>query len=226
MLRAVVFDAVGTLLVPNPSVVEVYGEVGRRHGSRYRVEQLRERFAKAFGIEEALDRAADWVTDEARELRRWRDIVAGVLDDVDDPARCFADLYEHFARPTSWICVPSVGSLFTELRQRRLKTAIGSNFDHRLLPIVQGLRELADLDRVFVSSAIGWRKPAPGFFEAVVRGLGIAAGEILFVGDDPRNDFRGATDAGMRAVLFDPKIGDIGEAIRSISDLPGIMTFP
>ena len=39
MLRAVVFDAVGTLIVPNPSVAEVYGDVGRRHGSRYRPEQ-------------------------------------------------------------------------------------------------------------------------------------------------------------------------------------------
>ncbi|HEX3314590.1 MAG TPA: HAD-IA family hydrolase [Gemmataceae bacterium] len=226
MLRAVVFDAVGTLLVPNPPVAEVYGAVGRRYGSRYRVEQLRGRFAQAFAIEEALDRAAGWVTDEGRELRRWRDIVARVLDDVADPDGCFTDLYEHFARPTSWICVPGAGSLLAELRRIPLKTAIASNFDHRLLPIVQGLPKLAGLDGVFVSSALGWRKPAREFFEAVVRGLDVRAEEVLYVGDDPTNDLHGATEAGMRAVLFDRKIDDIREAVRSIAGLPVSRTSP
>ena len=226
MIRAVVFDAVGTLIVPKPAVAEVYGDVGQRHGSRYRSEQLRERFAEAFGVQEALDRSAGWVTDEARELRRWRDIVAMVLDDVTDPAGCFAELYEHFARPSSWTCVPGTGPLLADLRRGRMKTALASNFDHRLLPIVRGLPELAGLDAVYVSSALGWRKPARGFFDAVAGGLGVPAGDILFVGDDPTNDLLGATEAGMQAILFDRKVGDIRETVRSAVTFPGSTTFP
>jgi putative hydrolase of the HAD superfamily len=226
MIRAVVFDAVGTLIVPTPSVAEVYGDVGRRYGSRYRSEQLRDRFGEAFCVQEALDRAAGWVTDESRELERWRAIVAMVLDDVTDPAACFADLYEHFARPTSWTAVPGTGPMLAELRERRLKRALASNFDHRLLPIVRGLPNLAGLDEVYVSSAIGCRKPARGFFDAVADGLGVSAGEILFVGDDPANDLRGATEAGMQAILFDRKVDDIRERVRSTLAFPGSTTFP
>jgi putative hydrolase of the HAD superfamily len=226
MIRAVVFDAVGTLIVPTPSVAEVYGEVGQRHGSRYRPEQLRGRFAEAFGVQEALDRSAGWVTDESRELERWRDIVARVLDDVTDPARCFAELYEHFARPSSWTCVPGTGRILADLRGHRRKTALASNFDHRLLPIVRGLPELAGLDGVYVSSALGWRKPARGFFDRVAMGLGVPADEILFVGDDPTNDLRGATEAGMHAILFDRNVDDLGEIVRLAAALPSSTIFP
>ena len=150
-----------------------------------------------------------------------------MLDDVTDPARCFADLYDHFARPTSWACVPGVGSLLAELRRRPLKTAIASNFDHRLLPIAAGLPELAVLDGVFVSSAVGWRKPAPGFFEAVVRGLGVRPDEVLFVGDDPTNDFRGASRGGnagdpLRSEDWTTSVKQYGR----LQDLSGPTTFP
>ena len=37
-IEAVVFDAVGTLLHPEPSAVEVYAEVGRRQGTRHTAE--------------------------------------------------------------------------------------------------------------------------------------------------------------------------------------------
>jgi putative hydrolase of the HAD superfamily len=226
MIRAVVFDAVGTLIVPKPSIAEVYGAVGRRYGSRYRPEQLQDRFAAAFALQEAVDRAAGWVTSEERERNRWRDIVAGVLEDVTDPAACFRDLYEHFAQPASWICVPGIGPLLAELRRLRLRSAIASNFDHRLPPIVHGLPELVEIESVYVSSTIGWRKPARGFFDSVSRGLGIAAGEILFVGDDPANDLHGATQAGMQVILFDRKSGDIGEMVRSRLGPPSTTTFP
>jgi putative hydrolase of the HAD superfamily len=220
MIRAVVFDAVGTLIVPDPAVALVYADVGRRHGSRYRAEELRPRFFEAFDLQEALDREAGWATDEARERERWRAIVAQVIDDSRDPAACFAELYEHFSRPTSWRCIAGVGDVLAELRRRGMTTAIASNFDHRLPPIVAGLPELADIERIFVSSALGWRKPAGGFFNAVAAGLDVAPGEILFVGDDPTNDYDGATAAGMRVVLFDPagRHGDLPH-VRHLSEV-------
>jgi len=150
--RAVVFDAVGTLIVPNPSVAEIYSEVGARYGSRYGSEQLHDRFFAAFDAQETLDRSAGWVTDEARELRRWREIVAAVIDDASDPVGCFAELYKRFAQPTSWRCLPGTAEMLAELRARELRIAIASNFDHRLHGLVQGLPELASIDRVFVNS--------------------------------------------------------------------------
>src|SRR5206468_1281777 len=100
--------------------------------------------------------------------------------------------YERFAQTTSWRCLPGTAEMLAELREHSLRIAIASNFDRRLHAVVRGLSELTTVDDVFVSSEIGWRKPARGFFDAVAARLGVAPGEILFVGDDPENDIRGA----------------------------------
>ena len=55
------------------------------------------------------------------------------------------------------------------------------------------------------------------FFEEVIRKAGCAPAQILYVGDDRRNDYDGARNAGMEAVLLDPKGAEPG--IRSIGSL-------
>jgi len=101
-IRAIYFDAVGTLIHPQPGAAEVYFDVGRRRGSRLDYKTIRGRFRMAFEKQEALDRAGGWKTNESREQQRWRDIVALVLDDVPDPEACFTELHEHFAKPAAW----------------------------------------------------------------------------------------------------------------------------
>src|SRR5437016_5097413 len=101
-IRAVFFDAVGTLLHPEPAASVVYAEVGRRHGSRYDLSGIDSRFHAAFRREEEIDFAHGLRTDEAREVERWRRIVATALDDVTDADACFEELFEHFSRPENW----------------------------------------------------------------------------------------------------------------------------
>src|ERR671922_2705786 len=103
-IEAVVLDAVGTLLHPEPPAVQVYAEVGRRLGTRHTAEEIAARFEDAFGREDDVDIRSGLQTSEARELRRWANIVARVLDDVSDPVRCFQTLYNHFAAPSAWRC--------------------------------------------------------------------------------------------------------------------------
>jgi len=202
-IKAVYFDAVGTLLHPEPPAIAVYAEVARSQGSRLALPFIAERFQAAFAREEALDRAADYRTSEARELCRWRRIVAEVLDDVADPEACFQELYLHFGRPGAWRCDPQVESLLERLAQRGMLLGIASNFDHRLRPVLAGKQELRLLRGLVLSSEVGWRKPAPEFFAALVAAAGVPASAILYVGDDPHNDYQGAEKAGMRAVLLD-----------------------
>jgi putative hydrolase of the HAD superfamily len=64
------------------------------------------------------------------------------------------------------------------------------------------LNPLRDL---VISSEVGWRKPAPAFFDAIIRAVDVPASQILFVGDDLGNDYEGAETASMRAVLLDPR---------------------
>jgi ribonucleotide monophosphatase NagD (HAD superfamily) len=44
-------------------------------------------------------------------------------------------------------------------------------------------------------------KPSPEFFRSVLRGLGVAAGDAVMVGDDVESDIGGALGAGLAAIL-------------------------
>src|SRR5207247_3922572 len=123
---------------PDPPAPAVYAEVGRKCGSRLGVEVIAARFRAAFRAEEETDRAAGWRTDEDREERRWRTIVAATLDGVTDAEACFRELWEHFARPTAWRCDPAAGQVIAELGRRGLAIGIDSNFDRRLRTVLAG----------------------------------------------------------------------------------------
>jgi putative hydrolase of the HAD superfamily len=201
--RAAVFDAVGTLIHPDPPAAAVYAAAGHRFGSKLGEREIAARFAAAFGRQEAIDRARGLRTDEAREETRWRAIVAEVLDDVTDPEACFRHLYEHFARPSAWRAEPDAGATLARLARRGYRLGIASNFDHRLRRVLAG-GEFRDLPLV-ISAEVGWRKPSAAFFAAVSRTLGVEPRQLLYVGDDPENDYERARAAGCGAILFDPR---------------------
>ncbi|MBX9579502.1 MAG: HAD family hydrolase [Gemmataceae bacterium] len=221
-IRAVFFDAVGTLTHPDPGAVAVYAAAARRRGIDLSPDLIRSRFWAAYRAEEEADRAAGWVTSEAREEARWRRIVAESLPEVSADPSLFPELFGHFARPEAWRVDPDAAGVFAELRTRGKTLGVGSNYDARLLGVAAGHPPLdpAALSYV-VSAAVGWRKPGRGFFDAVVREAGCDPGEILFVGDDLDNDYHGATAAGLRAVLLDPRgrHPDIPDRIRGLADL-------
>jgi putative hydrolase of the HAD superfamily len=203
-IRAVVFDAVGTLIFPDPPAPRVYAEVGGRHDSRLSPEVIAQRFAAAFRREEDIDRAAGLRTSEARERERWQYIVAAVLDDVEDPAACFRELFEHFSRPEAWRCDPEATAVLRELARRGYALGLASNYDRRLQGVAEGMPELTPIQRLVISSEVGWRKPSPAFFASLCQNLALSPGQVLFVGDDIANDYEGARAAGLRALLWDP----------------------
>ena len=202
-IRAVVFDAVGTLLQLDPPAADVYAEFAARFGSRLDAYEICCRFGVAFAAQERLDTELRHRTDEGRELERWRQIVGEVIDDIADQPRCFQALYDHFALSSSWRCDREARHVIDTLKRRGLIVGMASNFDHRLRPIVAGLPDLAGLDRLWISSEIGWKKPAREFFQEVCRSLDMAPSRILFVGDDVTNDYTGALEAGMPSLLLD-----------------------
>jgi putative hydrolase of the HAD superfamily len=220
---AVVFDAVGTLLHPEPPAHRVYAEVGRRRGSRLDDDTIRRRFRAAFARQEEVDRAAGWRTDEGREVERWRRIVAETLDDLPDPSACFRELYDHFARPSGWRVDADAGPVLSALRARGLTVGVASNFDERLRSVLAGFPLLADLSPVVVSAEVGWRKPAPAFFAVLVGRCEVAAGRVLLVGDDRGNDYYGARAAGLWAVLLDPT-GKAGGGVDRVGRLAELVT--
>lgn len=218
-VRAIFLDAVGTLIHPHPPAPVVYEQMGKRFGSHYNAAVIRSRFAEAFAQEEQVDRRRGWRTSEEREIERWRHIVSNVLDDVIDQSACFQSLFDHFSTPDAWSCDPAAGNILNLLSKHGFVLGLASNYDSRLRPVVAGKPGLTAIQNLCISSEIGWRKPAPEFFAGVCQSVGIPAEQILFVGDDPINDFEGAVNAGLRAVLFEPDGRDETGKIRRLSEL-------
>lgn len=224
-VRVVLFDAVGTLLIPEPDIAEAYHRAGQRHGSRKSIDELRERFPRARQEEEQRD-LITWKgrTDERLERQRWRRIVERVFDDVADVERLWEDLWRHFAQASSWRVVPTARAAAQRLRAAGFRVGWASNFDARLPGIVAARSELAGLGEVFVSSRLGFRKPHLGFFQAIERQLGHPPRQsLLLVGDDSANDYDAARAAGWQAWLTpDADSAELEPSYRSLLASLGI----
>jgi len=227
-IRWIAFDAVDTLIKPNPSVAAIYHAVGVRHGSCLPLEQVSGRFRSAFsraeddGVLACACLAADepWHTCESRERLRWKSIVESVLDDVHDRAACFEDLFVHFGRPSSWICFPEVESVLAALKNLGFRLAVSSNFDARLNSVMDGLPQLEPIELRLISSEVGYRKPSGRFFESLLSRTGCSPAEILFVGDNPRTDIAAATAIGIPSLRIDRTTSQRQNLVlRSLSEI-------
>ncbi len=222
---AVIFDAVGTLLHPNTAVADIYARIAGKWGNPRTAVELQPRFYRAFQSEEEVDRQSNWRTSEAREIARWKSIVHQTIEPTQNAEHCFHELYDHFGHATAWKPAPQVGSLLRHLAGASKRLGIASNFDVRLLQILQGMEEL-ELVRppqgiCLISSLIGWRKPSPHFFQCLIQAVDLPPQAILFVGDDLHNDYLPAQQAGLRAVLVDPRdrFPNVPRRIRDLTEL-------
>ncbi|MEO2091165.1 MAG: HAD-IA family hydrolase [Gemmataceae bacterium] len=219
-IRAVYFDAVGTLIFPNPPASAVYAQVAGRHGQTIDPAVISPLLWQQFQFEDDLDRQFGWGTSEERERRRWRNIVSAALPGSSD--QLFDELFHHFAQPSAWIVPDDAARTLTELTAAGYRVGIASNYDRRLETVVGGSAALAPVrGRLVISSVVGVRKPGAGFFDAVITSAGCEPEEILFVGDDLENDYHGATAAGLTAVLLDPKDKhpETERRVRSLGEL-------
>src|SRR5262249_20369773 len=118
-IRAVFFDAVGTLIVPDPPVAEAYIAAGRRYDVDVTPEEFARRFARALQREEEAFARGNWATGERAEAARWWAIVQSVFQQSGPTARAiFQELYAHFAKPSSWRDRPEAAEVLKSLSDR------------------------------------------------------------------------------------------------------------
>jgi putative hydrolase of the HAD superfamily len=218
-VRAVLFDAVGTVLHPAPPAAVAYYQAGRQFGSRQDPTEVAERYDLAFRRQESFDQSSDdGRTDEARERRRWRQIVSDVFDDVRDAEGLFQHLWAHFASPAHWGVFSDVAAAWEELARMNLIIGLASNFDSRLAAVCEGHEPLTRCQHVFVSSRLGVRKPHQGFFAAIERSLNLPPDQILLVGDNLQTDYQAALAAGWQSLLISRESPPPAD-VAGISDL-------
>jgi putative hydrolase of the HAD superfamily len=202
-IRALLFDAVGTLIRPEPVVAAVYLAAARRFGvdGGLTEAEIDGRFRAAFARQEAIDREAGWRTDEVREFRRWEFIVEEVFGETSTRTGLFEDLWNHFADVKNWAVNEPVRSVVIAASEFGLLAGIASNFDARLRRVISEIEGINA--KVLVSSELGHRKPGIDFFRAIERRFNCGPHQLLLIGDDAENDYAAAAVAGWSAILWD-----------------------
>lgn len=207
MIRAVLFDAAGTLIRLAEPVGETYARLARPFRLDLEPSRLQAAFVDSFRSMPAMVFVGDSPERiEESERAWWRDLVVRTIvavtnqpgwDRFDD---YFDVLFRYFAVADAWCVVSGGRELLSELRRRDVRTAIVSNFDHRLHGLLEGLQLQPLLDAVVLPSDAGAAKPDPRIFQLALRRVGVSSGEALFVGDDPDEDLAGARAVGLTAV--------------------------
>ncbi len=87
--------------------------------------------------------------------------------------------------------------MLTKLRDSGIKTGLITNGKRELQRVKLGLLGLEPyLDEILVSGEFGIGKPSPEPFVAMAERLGLAPGELVFVGDHPQNDIEASRRVG------------------------------
>ncbi len=218
-IQGVLFDATGTLIHPREAIGEVYARIARDYAvdlPAWRLDDAFKRVLRHAPPRVFPDAAAADLAD--LEERWWYEVVRSTFlasDSTarfDDPPAFHSRLYRYYASADAWSLPPAAAEVLASLARQGLLLGVVSNFDQRLLEILEAL----DIARFFRTTMIPARcrseKPDPAIFESALSDLGLEAGHVVYVGDDPEKDLAAASRVGMRVV-------DVGE-LSSFAALP------
>lgn len=206
MIKAIFFDALGTLFYLTRSVGDHYALVGNEVGLKLDPAALDRAFFAAW--KKMPPRAAIEGPRENDDEDWWRELVALVLDHVApslnemDRDNFFEIVYEHFAEAGVWQAYPEVVDVLEKLHPR-FQLAVVSNFDGRLRMILEHLGISKFFKHVFVSSEIGADKPDPEIFRRALKFVDLTPDQVLHAGDDPKRDWEAAAAAGLSIFELD-----------------------
>ncbi|CAL9137172.1 unnamed protein product [Musa acuminata var. zebrina] len=209
--KALLVDAVGTLVAPSQPMAQIYRQIGEKYGVKYSENEILNRYRWAY--EQPWGRSRLRYVDDGRPF--WQHIVSSSTGCSN--LEYFEELYKYYTTEKAWhICDPDAGNAFRALRKAGVKTAIVSNFDTRLRPLLQALKCDHWFDAVAVSAEVAAEKPNPTIFLKACELLGVKPEEAVHVGDDRRNDIWGARDAGCDAWLWGSDVHSFNEVAQRI----------
>ncbi|OAY43300.1 haloacid dehalogenase-like hydrolase domain-containing protein 3 isoform X2 [Manihot esculenta] len=209
--KALLVDAAGTLVVPSEPMAQIYRKIGEKYGVQYSEDEILNRYRRAY--EKPWGQSRLRYVNDGRPF--WQFIVSSSTGCSD--SQYFEELYNYYTTEKAWrLCDPDAEKVFKALRKAGVKSAVVSNFDTRLRPLLQALNCDHWFDAVAVSAEVAAEKPNPTIFLKACELLGVKPEDAVHVGDDRRNDIWGARDAGCDAWLWGSDVHSFKEVAQRI----------
>ena len=205
MIRGVIFDLGGTLAAPiNPEDLDRRNTLALLAWLRQRSGPLDDGFVDVLveARQEAFARR-----EGAREVTA-AEVLGPVLARYGLPhdPRFTQAAEEAFFEPelASMRALPGANTLLAWVHDQGLRAGLASNASSQYF-VVECCRRLGLerwLDPILTSAQVGWTKPAPPIFEAILTQWALAPGDVVMVGDTPAADIVGAVRVGTRSILL------------------------
>jgi len=206
MIKAVFFDLYNTLLHYEPFREEIEAQALKEFGFEKHTDDFRYPFLKAdeyFFGENARSRVNDRPEDEKRAVYlRYQQIVLGEAGIPAEPRIVQAVVRRWSQTKFDQVLFEDVLPTLKDLKGNYLLGLI-SNIDSDIEPMLRKLGLLPLLEIIVTSLETGYTKPHPAIFNAAIERAGVAADEVLYIGDQYQIDVIGAAETGMKAVLLD-----------------------
>ncbi|MCB1062321.1 MAG: HAD-IA family hydrolase [Verrucomicrobiae bacterium] len=226
-MKAITFDAVGTLFGLAEPVGETYSRIARSHDWEIPAELLEKAFRNAWRAAPPLHLfhfGEPSTSPEAVERAWWRSLVENCFREArgangsafapfELPESLFTELFDHFGEPEAWSIYPEVSEVLENL-SRHYPLAVISNFDFRFHRVSEGLGLRLYFREVLLSGEFGSAKPAASIFGAAADRLGFEPGQILHIGDDPQADWEGGRAAGFEIFELSRPANNLRDLLR------------
>ncbi|KAK9922359.1 hypothetical protein M0R45_030826 [Rubus argutus] len=186
--KALLVDAVGTLVVPSQPMAQIYRKIGEKYGVDYSEAEILYRYRRAY--EQPWGRSRLRYVNDGRPF--WQYIVRSSTG-CSDP--------QYLKNFITTILLTGLGtSVILMLRK----------------PLLQALNCEHWFDAVAVSAEVEAEKPNPTIFIKACELLGVKPEDAVHVGDDRRNDIWGARDAGCDAWLWGSDVHSFKEVAQRV----------
>lgn len=228
-LKAVCFDAAGTLFDTVRPIGESYASLANRYGMKVSAPEIEERFRSCFSKCPPLA-FREAPAQQLKDLERgwWKNLVRRIFEPYGPFPHFedyFAELFTHFSKAETWALYSETQETLAALKQRGLILQIISNFDSRVTGLLDGLGIASWFDSVVLSSQVGYAKPAPEIFHRALLLHHLKAQEAMHVGDSLINDALAASQAGLSAVWLNRNGSAAPQSFPQVRSLKEIVSL-
>ena len=207
--KVVFFDAMGTLFGLKHSVGEIYQQYAAKYGVRADAELLDRAFIKSFKSAPPLAFSnTESSAIAAREFDWWQNVVQATFFQLDlfekfgNFTAFFSDVYTYFSTADPWYVFPDTISCLDKLKDNEVQLGIISNFDTRLISVLNSLNIEHFFTSITISSVAGFAKPDQNIFKIALNKHQFTAEQAWHIGDSLVEDYQGGKNAGINSFLL------------------------
>ncbi len=210
-IKAVFFDVEGTILKIYPSVGEIYSKVWEEFGYFFSPQFLQERFEEVYCKIFLNYSESKWDSSKCRDA--WGKLFELVFDFINEKnllKKVFEKTYGLFSTTKYIKMAPGLLEILENLKKKKIKIGIISNWDERLYDILKEYKILRFFDGIFLGCEIGYFKPHPNIFLKALYTLKVKSKESLMIGNSLEEDIKPAEELGFQTYLYK------GESFKNI----------